>query len=207
MCQDDSTLRMWDADGRASVRVEEGAEKSGLAYNADKASGIDVDGESDFAEDHQGPKTILNMIKVDTEGFSMLSVQEDESKVMVIAGLSDSSVAIIDMTREVILHVYKGHTDLVRGALCLHEKGLLVTAGWDQSIRVWQLQGQKGALPSSSSKRLSLKGGQAEAVETRTYAERFPPYQPVSLKNDKGLGTLKKKAGDIDKDPRGVFRA
>jgi len=40
----------------------------------------------------------------------------------------------------VILHVYKGHTDLVRGALCLYEKGLLVTAGWDQSIRVWQLQ-------------------------------------------------------------------
>ncbi len=105
---------MWDADGRASVRVEEGAERSGggLAYNADKASGIDVDGERDFAEDHQGPKTILNMIKVDTEGFSMLAVQEDESKVMVIAGLSDSSVAVIDMTREVILHVYKGHTVL-----------------------------------------------------------------------------------------------
>lgn len=46
---------------------------------------------------------------------------------------------------------------------------------------------------------------QAEVAETRTYAERFPPYQPVSLKNDKGLGTLRKKAGDIDKDPRGVF--
>ena len=28
---------------------------------------------------------------------------------------------------QVILHVYKGHTDLVRGGLCLYEKGLLIT--------------------------------------------------------------------------------
>ena len=51
---------------------------------------------------------------------------------------------------------------------------------------------------------LPCTGGQAEAAETRSYAERFPPYQPVSLKNDKGIGSLRKKAGDIDRDPKGV---
>jgi hypothetical protein len=52
---------------------------------------------------------------------------------------------------------------------------------------------------------LPCTGGQAEAAETRSYAERFPPYQPVSLKNDKGIGSLRKKAGDIDRDPKGVY--
>ena len=64
---DDSTLRMWDADGRASVRVEE----STTAYNShsaleqlEKATGVDIDDDGDVGEDSQGPKAVLNMIKV-----------------------------------------------------------------------------------------------------------------------------------------------
>jgi WD40 repeat protein len=67
-----------------------------------------------------------------------LSVQERDGYVLV--GLSDCSIAIVDLTREVILYTYKGHEDLVRGAICLMEKGLLITAGWDHSVRVWLLQ-------------------------------------------------------------------
>ena len=40
----------------------------------------------------------------------------------------------------------------------------------------------------------------AVEAESRPYAERFPPYEPVSLKNDKGLGKLKKKS-DQDREP------
>ncbi len=46
-------------------------------------------------------------MKVDTEGFSALAVEAREGNVLV--GLSDCTVAIIDLTREVCLRLYCRH--------------------------------------------------------------------------------------------------
>ena len=227
------------ADGRAKIKAAEdkaGQDADSVVNMLDRPAGIDVDGDGDMGDEDQEGREYPIMMKMDTEGFSALSVQERDGYVLV--GLSDCSIAIVDLTREVILYTYKGHEDLVRGAICLMEKGLLITAGWDHSVRVWLLQvivTNRGvantSIPTSNvcararrhalSYRLVSQGhsrgrtarhdtqkempsDQTEqgivGAESRPYAERFPPYEPVSLKNDKGLGRLKKKT-EQDKEP------
>jgi WD40 repeat protein len=145
------------ADGQARIKVAEdkvGHDADLVGTLLEKSTGSDADGDGDGDGDGTG-RDYPVMMKVDTEGFSALAVQARDGHVLV--GLSDCSIAIIDLTREVTLHVYRGHEDLVRGAVCLMDKGLLITAGWDHSVRVWLLQvivercPNRRALPQSSS--------------------------------------------------------
>ena len=66
------------------------------------------------------------------------------------------------------------------------------------------MQGATGGRAARPTTQKTSSGDPAEQsaveAESRPYAERFPPYDPVSLKNDKGLGKLKKKS-DQDREP------
>ena len=131
---------MW-ADGRAKIKAAEDKvvhDADSVVNMLDKPASIDADGHGDMGDVGEEDREYPIMMKMDTEGFSALAVQARDGHVLV--GLSDCSVVMVDLTREVILYVYKGHEDLVRGAICLMDKGLLVTAGWDHSVRVWLLQ-------------------------------------------------------------------
>lgn len=131
---------MW-ADGRAKIKAAEDKavhDADSVVNMLDKPASIDADGHGDMGDVVEEDREYPIMMKMDTEGFSALAVQARDGHVL--AGLSDCSVVMADLTREVILYIYKGHEDLVRGVICLMDKGLLVTAGWDHSVRVWLLQ-------------------------------------------------------------------
>ena len=107
---EDSTIRMWQPDGKACMK-EELLKKMG------------VDRVADVGEDV--------LMRLATEGFSALQVHPVNGNVIV--GLSDATVAIVDMAREVVLQVYRGHGDVARSIVCNVEKNQLITG----EFRVW----------------------------------------------------------------------
>ena len=200
---DDGTLRMWEPDGRPRPGALARDLSTSLASDT-QALPVSVSDSEGDTDDYPV------MMKMDTEGFTALAVNASDGNLIV--GLSDSSVAIVDLAREQIVKVYKGHEDVVRGIICLPAKGLMVTAGWDHTIRVWLLQ-------ASKSKARTRRGTQADEDEgygvkagvkdqglaesvSRPYAETNPPYEPVSLKNlNKGIPVLNKTRDDKEPPP------
>ena len=69
-----------------------------------------------------------------------------------------------------------------------------VIGGWDHSIRVWALpkvrggRGWKAPIKAKEEQEtvVDAGGGEREA-EVRHFADKLPPYEPQSLKNDMGL--------------------
>jgi hypothetical protein len=69
-----------------------------------------------------------------------------------------------------------------------------LTGGWDHSIRVWALpkvrggRGWKAPVPSLEEQgAVADAGGGEREADVRHFADKLPPYEPQSLKNDMGL--------------------
>ncbi|EKX44152.1 hypothetical protein GUITHDRAFT_109937 [Guillardia theta CCMP2712] len=108
---DDNSLRLWQA--------------SGHPYSLSESS---IRSQSE----HSAEEPI--MMRFDTDGFSALEVIGELG--LQAVGLSDYSVQLIDIIRESILCVYKGHYDVVRSiaflpVFLLLPRGRRSEAGWE----------------------------------------------------------------------------